>query len=628
MSAPGVTERPRNDRLLVRFVVFGLLIALVTGTLGARLFYLQLMNGATYHAAAADNYVVLQPVPSSRGLIVDRAGRALVRNVPSFAVKVRPADLPYDQRDSVVARLSQLLKIPTTKINETIDQNPGSRFDLVRIASEVPEDVAHVISEEHLDLPGVEVVAEAVRQYPYGELVSQILGYTGPIDADQLRQLQDKGYLVDDTLGEAGVELSYESVLRGTYGKQLIERDASGRDVQVLATPQAPVPGSTLQLSIDVKTQKEAEQALEWGIQAAGLKRGVMIVMNPQTGEVLAMVSLPTYDNNLFATGISNADYQKYLNDPGQPLLDHAIAENYPPGSTYKLVTGTAGLADGKITPTTTIQTAGHLDYFGQRFNEWNGVGFGPLDVTGGFAESSDTFFYQLAAMVGIDRLSYWARKFGFGSPTGIDLPGEASGTVPSNAWKQQTFGQDIFPGETYLAGIGQGYDFVTPIQLITAYCALANGGKLYQPQIVRQVLNPDGSVQKAFKPKLIRKIPVDPSILTTMREAARQAVVIRHTGNLIDMPLYVAGKTGTAEYGTQKIGGNLPFDSWFVGFVSPSGDFAKTDSQLAVLAFTYDTSNSLGNPSTELVKYFLQMHYGIQQDYRNLALIVPGSGN
>ncbi len=628
MSAQGVQDRPRNDRLLVRFIVFGVIIAVVVTTLTARLAYLQFTNGGYYHAAAADNYVVFQAVPSTRGLIVDRAGRTLVRNVPSFAVKVRPADLPYDKRDGVVSRLSALLRIPTTKINETIDENPGSRFDLVRIASGVPENVAHVISEEHLDLPGVEVVVEAMRQYPYADLVAQILGYTGPIDADELRALKGKDYQVDDTLGKAGVELSYESVLRGAYGTEEIERDASGREIQVLATPVEPVPGSTIQLSIDVKIQKEAQTALQWGIQAAGLKRGVMIVMNPQTGEVLAMVSLPTYDDNLFAQGISNADYQKYLSDPGQPLLNHAIAENYPPGSTYKLVTGTAGLADGRITPTTTIQTAPYLELAGQRFNEWNGAGFGPLNVTGGYAESSDTIFYQLAAMVGIDRLGYWGKQYGFGAPTGIDLPGEASGTVPTNAWKQQTFGQDIFPGETYLSGIGQGYDFVTPIQLITAYCALANGGKLYRPQIVRQILNPDGTVQKAFKPRLIRKLPVDPSILTTMREAAREAVVIRHTGNLVDMPLYVAGKTGTAEYGTQKIGGNLPFDSWFVGFVSPSGNFAKTDSQLAVLAFTYDTSNSLGNPSTELVKYFLQMHYGIKQDFRNLALIVPGSGN
>ncbi len=623
-----VDETPRNARLLPRFLLFGLAVLLVVGTLTARLFYLQVATGGYYQGQATANMTVLQPIPSARGLITDRAGRPLVLNVPSFSVKIRPADLPYSQRPTVVARLAQLLGISTTQINETIDGNPGSNFDLVRIASDVPENVARLISEEHLDLPGVQVVTEARRDYTYGPLLSQILGYTGPISADQLRQLQSQGYLPDDMIGQTGVEAQYEQQLRGTYGVQEVERDASGRQIQVLSTVTQPQAGDSLQLSIDVKTQEQAQTALQWGIQAAGIKKGVVIVMNPQTGEVLAMVSLPTYDDNLFARGISNADYQALVGNPNQPLLNHAIGEIYPPGSTWKLVTGSAVLADHKLGPDQTLQTYGHLVLDGQRFNDWNGVGFGPLTVAGAYAQSSDTFFYQAAALAGIDRLAWYAHQFGFGSPTGIDLPGEAAGIVPSNAWKMQTFGQPIYPGETYLAGIGQGYDAVTPIELLDAYCALANGGKLYQPQIVRQVLSPTGQVVQAFAPKLRAQVDVPSWVLAYIREAAREAVVIRHTGNVVDMPLYVAGKTGTAEYGTVKIGGNLPFDSWFVGFVSPSGDFAKTDSQLAILAFTYDTSNSIGNPSTEIVKYFLQMHYGIKQDYRNLFLIRPGAGN
>ena len=625
---PLLDERPRTARLLPRFALFGLAVVLVLATLTVRLFYLQISSGGYYQGQAAADMTVLQAIPSSRGLITDRAGRSLVVNVPSFAVKIRPADLPYSQRDTVVARLSQMLGMSTTAINEAIDGNPGSRFDLVRIASAVPENVARLISEEHIALPGVEVVAEARRQYTYGSLLSQVLGYTGPIDATQLRELQSQGYLPDDVLGQAGLEAQYEQQLRGTYGVQQVERDASGRQIQVLSTPTQPQAGDTLQLSIDVQAQEQAQKALEWGIQAAGLKKGVVIVMNPQTGEVLAMVSVPSYDDNLFANGISTAAYQKLVSDPNQPLLDHAIGEIYPPGSTYKLVTGSAVLADGKLGPDQTLQTYGHLMLGNYRFNDWNGAGFGPLTVEGGYAQSSDTFFYQAAALVGIDRLAYYAHQFGFGSPTGIDLPGEAAGIVPSNEWKMQTFGQPIFPGETYLAGIGQGYDAVTPIELLDAYCALANGGKLYQPQVVRQVLGPTGQVVQAFAPKLRAQVKVPSSVLAYMREAAREAVVIRHTGNVVDMPIYVAGKTGTAEYGTRKIGGNLPFDSWFVGFVSPSGNFARTDSQLAILAFTYDTSNSIGNPSTEIVKYFLQMHYGITQDYRNLALIQPGAGN
>ena len=223
--------------------------------------------------------------------------------------------------------------------------------------------------------------------------------------------------------------------------------------------------------------------------------RGVVIVMNPQTGEILAMVSLPTYDNNVFARGISSADYQALLDDPDRPLLNFAISEQYPPGSTYKLVTGTGALAgrhDQRPRPCS--RPRAYLAIGRYKYWDWNQRGFGPLNIYGGFAHSSDTFFYQIAGMLGIDRLGLLGHQFGFGEPTGIDLPGEAGGIVPTNEWKQGVFNQPIYPGEVYQAGIGQGYDMATPLQLLNAYCALANGGTLYRPQIVRRVLAPDGT--------------------------------------------------------------------------------------------------------------------------------------
>jgi penicillin-binding protein 2 len=619
-----IPDPGRTRRSPVRFLAFGLAVAVVLGTFTARLAYLQVAQGGYYVGQAAANMAALEPIPSTRGIIVDANGRPLVENVPTFAVEVIPADLPFSQRPAIVTRLAQLLHLSITQINETIDASAGAVFDGVKVATNVSQATAQLIAEDHLELPGVQVVVDSRRDYLYGSLLSQILGYTGPISADQLRLLQSQGYLANDAIGQVGLEAQYEQQLRGTYGVQQIERDATGRPLQVLSTLQQPQAGDTLQLSIDLKTQEQAQTALQWAMQTAGIRKGVVIVMNPQTGEVLAMVSLPTYDDNLFEQGMSLQTYAALADNPDHPLLDHAIGEIYPPGSTYKLVTGSAVLADGKLGPDQTLQTYGHLTLDGQRFNDWNGVGFGPLTVAGAYAQSSDTFFYQAAALVGIDRLAYYAHQFGFGSPTGIDLPGEATGIVPSNEWKMQTFGESIFPGETYLAGIGQGYDAVTPIELLDAYCAMINGGRLLQPQIVRQVTAPDGQVVQAFAPKVRWTVNVPPSVLTYMREAAREAVVIRHTGNVVDMPLYVAGKTGTAEFGNVKIGGNLPFHSWFVGFVSPSGNFAKTDSQLAILAFTDNTSNSIGNPSTELVKYFLQMHYGIKQDYRQPFLIRP----
>jgi penicillin-binding protein 2 len=363
-------------------------------------------------------------------------------------------------------------------------------------------------------------------------------------------------------------------------------------------------------------------------MKTVGMKRGVFIVMNPQTGEVLALVSLPTYDNNDFARGISNKDFQKLLKNKDKPLTNHAVQAHYPPGSTYKLVTATGGLSDRKITASTRIQTRPYLSLGSTRFWDWNRRGWGACDLYCGFGHSSDTYFYQVAGMLGADRLAHYAHEYGFGRPTGIDLPGEASGIVPSNKWKQDALGAPMFAGETYQAGIGQGYDVVTPIQLINAYAAMANGGKVYQPQVVREIVGPDGEVIRPFKPKLVRKMDVPKGVMTTMRKAARHVITIRHTYNLVDMPIKIAGKSGTAEFGTRDSKGRLPFHSWFVGFVPKDprkGNFTKPDSELVALAFAYD-SRTKGNVATEIVKYYFQLHFGIKKDYRNHQLLERGN--
>jgi penicillin-binding protein 2 len=628
--------RREYSRPLSRFLVFGLAVVIALAGLTARLFYLQVMSGDDFAALAESNRAIIQAIPSSRGLIYDRSGKVLVTNVPTFAVKIRPADLPEDRRDDVVSRLSALIGTPIPDINAAIDGNPGSRFDPVRVAQDVPKETANLIAEAGFELPGVEVVVEARREYTEGPLLSQILGYTGPVSADQLEQLRNKGYLPDDLLGKTGVEAYYEEDLRGTYGEQTVERDAAGRKLQVLDTISEATAGNSLRLTIDTREQKLAQQALQWGMKEAGLKRGVVIVMNPQTGEVLAMVSLPTYDNNAFARGISSKAYAALLANPDKPLLNHAVAAHYPPGSTYKLVAGTGALADRKITPATRIQTRPFLMLGQTKFWEWNHRGWGGCDLDCGFGHSSDTYFFQVAAKLGIDRLGYWAKEYGFGAPTGIDLPGEVSGIVPTNEWKLQAKGEEIFPGELYQAGIGQGYDNVTPLQLINAYAALANGGKLYEPRIVHDVIGPDGKVITPFTPTLIRKLDVKSNVFREMREAARSTVLLRHTYNLVDLPIVIAGKSGTAEFGTRDRQGRLPFHSWFIGFTpkdatknanDPDGlkALAKGDSELVVLAFAYD-SRTKGNVATEIVKYYMQLHYGIKKDYRNFDLLERGN--
>ena len=616
------------DRRFSRFIVFGLVVVLAVGALSARLFYLQIANGSEYSAISARQRTVLEPIPAPRGLIYDRNGRLLVDNVPTFAVKIRPADLPNTLRDGVVARLAALLATDPSEIHGAIDGNPGSAFDLVRVAQDVDQATAQLISEAGYELPGVEVAVEARRQYTDGKLMSHLLGYTGPVSAEELPDLREEGYQPDDLLGKVGLEAQYETELRGTYGSESVARDATGRQTQVLQTVEDAKPGASLTLTIDTRAQKHAEKALKWAMKKIGMTRGVVIAMNPQTGEILAMVSLPTYDNNRFAKGISATDYAKLLKDKDKPLLNHAIQAHYAPGSTYKLVAGTGALQDRKISDTTRVMTRPYLTLGSTKFYEWNRRGWGACNIYCGFGHSSDTFFYQLAGMLGIDRLGYWANQYGFGELTGIDLPSEVAGIVPTNAWKQDALGAEIFPGETYQAGIGQGYDAVTPLQLINAYAALANGGTLYQPQIVREIVGPDGEIVRPFEPKVIHEMDVRPGVLRIMRNAARETVTLRHTYNLVELPIKIAGKSGTAEFGTPDAQGRLPYSSFFVGFTPKNernGSFDKADSELVVMAFAHD-SRTVGNAATEIVKYYLQLHYGIKKDYRLPALLERGN--
>ena len=429
--------RPQPAPSRLRFLAFGLAAVLAASALSARLFAIQIAGSTPYTALAGSTRTVQEALPSTRGVIFDRDGTPLVSNVASYSVKIRPSDLPESRRVEVVETLAALVGGDPAEINIAIDSNPGSRYDLVRVAQDVDPEVAAFIAESRPELPGVEVVVETSRSYEYGSLFGHILGYTGPISGGELADMKGDGYQPDDLLGRAGVEATYEAILRGEYGRQTVERDAAGRQIQVVRTDAAPVAGSSLRLTIDIREQQFAEKALRWGMKAAGLKRAVAIVMNPQNGEILALVSLPGYDDNVFSAGISNEDYQELLNDPQRPLLNGAISDVYPPGSTYKLVAGTGLLADGKITPLTRLRTSAFMMLGGFRFRDWNDRGFGMCNIYCAFGNSSDTFFYQAAAMLGIDRHGYWGHEYGFGQRTGIDLPHEASGTVPTNQWQR-----------------------------------------------------------------------------------------------------------------------------------------------------------------------------------------------
>ncbi len=611
-----------------RFIAFGVAASLLFTLLGGRLFQMQILDGTLYANRSVAARIVEEPIKAPRGLLFDRQGRPLAVNVPSWSVAVVPADLPGDDaaRTAVLSQVAIVTGTPIDTLRLRLDAYRGSPYDQVPLARGITRDAALLLSERAGDLPGIVVGVDPVREYldeqgkVDGSLLSHVVGYTGPVSQDQLKALAGQGYLPDDAIGKDGVEASFESTLRGTYGSQQVERDATGRPVKVVGASTAPIPGANLMLTIDARLQRMATDALTWGMQAAGVKQGVTIVMNPQTGEILAMVSLPSYDNNKFATGISTADFQAYLSNPNQPLRNHAIADIYPPGSTFKLVTGTAALQEGVTTPSQTWQTYAcyHIPGApaGQCLYDWNRAGFGRLTVEQAYAKSSDTFFYQMAVHLGIDNLAKWAADFGFGAPTGLRLPGEASGIIASTEWAQSQGRPSVYTGELAQAGIGQNVIAVTPLQLANAYASLANGGKLMVPMIVRGETDASGKLVKEYAPQVARELKASRANLQVMRLGARDVITTGHAFNIRDLPLpgALSGKTGTAEFGDKLENGSLPFHSWFVGYL-PSKPGA-TDATLEVLTFSYSATVP-GNVSTEVVKYFFQKYFNIQRDYR-----------
>jgi len=615
MSVPSSSNRGELKNVY-RFGMFVLAVVFAVTTLTARMFYLQVMvPQPAPQVATTTQATELQSIPAPRGLIYDAAGRPLVENVVDFAVTVTPIDLPRDEEETVAQRLGSILNLDPVYIETTIDGATGSLYLPVTIADGVSSQVAGFIEENGDQLPGVKIAQSEKREYLTGDLFSDVLGYEGRITAQQYAQLKSLGYSPDDIVGQAGLEGYYETDLRGTPGNQTVALDANGEPNPGLVTHgKDPISGDSLTLNIDSHEQSLAEQALAWGIKAAKVKQGVIIVENPQNGKILAMVSLPTYNDQLFADGISDTDFQALLNDPNQPLINKAIGAQYAPGSTFKLVTSTAALQDGSINTTETLLSQPYIQIGDFKYWEWNKQGWGPLNIYQGFSYSSDTFFYQLALEVGLNDLTYWADQYGFGKPTGIDLPETANGIVPTNSWKQATQNEPMYTGEIMYSGIGQGFDSVTPMQLLNAYCTLANGGNLWQPQIVKSITDGATGQVTEIQPVLMNKLPATAATLQVIRVASRQVVTSRHTGNLVDVPLKIAGKTGTAEFGVPDKLGRLPYHEWFIGYTPAdpySDDFTKPDSQLAVIAFIYG-ANTWGNVATEVVKLYMELHYHV----------------
>ena len=613
----------------LRFVAAALLVLLIFGGLGGRMILVQAGSAASTNDSgviARGHRIIEELITPARGLVFDRSGRVLAKNIAVYAVQIRPGDLPLTIRAQVVKSLGEILNMDPVRIITLLDRNTGSLWEPIRIANSVNERAARLINEERARLPGVETVVEARRVYPYGTLISHIVGYVGRIDSVEASTLAPAGYTVLDFIGRAGVEASYEETLRGTPGIRQVEVDAKGRLVRILGVTKPPVDGSSLTLTIDIEAQQRATTALAWGLKSAGTKEGVVASMNPQNGEIIAMASLPTYDNNDFAAGITTAKYQKYLSNKYSPLLNHTVGSYFPPGSTYKLVTYSCALNNNLVSPSTRFQSTAYVEVDGEKFYEWNRAGFGgSLTPSEAYSWSSNVVTFQLARLLKIDRLSTCGRQWGFGAPTGIDLPSEISGLVPDQTWARATINRGLYNAEVLQSAQGQGYDLVTPIQVMNSFAALANSGTLWRPHVVLTITGPDGVVTP-IAPVVNATVGMKESTYREMRLAGRKMALNPGPSQGISrMPLYVSAKSGTAQYGVRDYLGRLPFHNWMGGFVAPTNDWSRHDSTFAYVVFMHGT-NTVGNAAKEVTKYYLQLQFDLKRDYRTVALLARGN--
>ncbi|MDQ7819411.1 MAG: penicillin-binding protein 2 [Armatimonadota bacterium] len=546
-----------------RLQAFSAVVAVLLGILLVRLWQVQVLQGAAYFRQSEDNRIREYTLAAPRGIIYDRRGRPLVANRPAFTVAV----LPLELRDppTVVSRLAALLGMPAAQIEARLRAARARPFEPVRIARDVDPTVVARIEENRLDLPGVIILADPVRHYLHGTRAAHLLGYVGEIDSDELAARRAEGYRPGDLIGKAGVEKAYESLLRGVDGRLRMEVDALGRPLRVLSR-QPPSPGRAVVLTVDLDIQAAAEEAL----RATGLEAGAVVVLDPDTGEVLALASMPTFDPNLFARGISPERWLALTSDRRRPLLNRAISATYEPGSVFKLVTATAALERGIVSRRTVFDAPGYF-----RLGQWTFGdlrAWGRIDFITGIAHSVNVVFYTLGYRLGGETLAEYAFRLGLGEPTGIDLPGEVAGTIPSPATKQALVGEPWYPGDAVNMSIGQGAVTVTPVQVARMVAGLATGGRVMQPHVLLAVHHDRGLERVA--PVLQRQVSLRPATLAVLREGMR-AVVERGSGVAARLNrVAVAGKTGSAENPRGRP------HAWFAGYAPAEAP------QVVVVAF------------------------------------------
>jgi penicillin-binding protein 2 len=661
-----------------RVVILGMLILGIFVGFSQQLWQLQVVDVEDYRALAERQSLRDDVIPAPRGIIYDRSGTPLVRNIPSFYVTLIPAYLPDedDGVEEVLIRLAVLLNMPYTTAGVPEDKDEpelglreilinrlavlSSTSDAVDVEQEggdelhvrlrwlrginpyrslvlkegVERDTALLIAQEGVTLPGVFVEVKSVRNYLYGSLVSQLLGFLQPIPAESEEEYVEQGYdPATDRIGRAGVEETFEDVLRGTKGRQIVEEDVLGRVLRVVEKQSDFVPGDNVYLTLDLELQRFTEEALRRGMETASSPRGVAIAMKPQTGEILAMVSLPTYDNSVFVQGVSKSDWERW-NDPHRPLINHAISDRLQPGSVFKIIVAAAALQEGVLTPYTRLTCPGRIivanKYYpndpgrAQPFDCWNRAGHGSLNVVGAIANSCNIFFYKTGGGfeetgfegLGVTRIAQYAQLFGFGEKTGVELPSEIAGLVPNSEWKRRTYGESWSLGNTYLLSIGEEYLQVTPLQMLNAVNAVANTGTLYRPRIVHHVTDAQGNVTQPFEPEIIRTLPISAENWSLVQQGMAGAATDGGTAWRVQIEgLGIAGKTGTAQYcddialdeGSCADGKELPEHAWFTAFAPVE------EPEVSVIVFLYHGGEG-STMAVPVAREILEYYFGRDQ--------------
>jgi len=535
-------------RALVGFLVVLACLLALTG----RYVVLQVVRHAEYHGRSEDNRIKPRALPPSRGLIYDRAGRLLAENIPQYRLELVPEQV--GDVDAAIAGLRTVLPISDEELERfDAERRLRRRFESIPVKLQMTERDVASFAVQRWRFPGVEVVPYLTRYYPEGALLGHVVGYVGRIDAEDRQRLESSRYVGTSHVGKTGVERAYEDLLLGTVGFERVETDVRGRALATLSRV-PPRQGRNLYLTLDLELQRAAAAAF-------GGQAGSAVAVDPRSGEVLAMVSLPAFDPNLFVNGISRRDYAALLAAPQRPLFNRALQGGYEPGSTMKPFIALAGLELGLRRPEDTMLSSGEFRLPGlpQVWRDWQAGGHGRVDLTEAMAQSVNTYFYRLAVDLGVDRLGGYLAQFGFGAPTGIDLGGEISGVLPSRAWKRAQLAADWYPGETVIAGIGQGYWVVTPIQLASALATLAGGGVRHSPHLLRETQ--DGidaarvpSALPTARPSFVRSQPNLDAVRRSM-----EAVMHGPTGTArafgAGAPWRIAGKSGTAQRFTRRAG-------------------------------------------------------------------------